>query len=993
MTDAPEERAGGLGAVSPLLGTRPAQAAVDALARNVERLNSGLTKAVNALQRTTGATGSSGWNGGSNFGHGRANGGGSTPAPYRPGQHWDQQFLGGGGGKGGTPTNQSGSRGNGGWGGRAAMAGTSMMVGAGISNMSNYVTANTTAQMLSRNSTVPWDTIRGTFTRNNVTATSMADASQAGATLGTLGYAAGSSRWNAAASYNRSFGRIDPSMGAGQVAAAQANMAAPGVFNYMQGRGINTIGPGGKVMDPGQMAHSIMAGKRVKDINHFMGATGGFQNVTASLRMAGASDDMIQALSSETRAQLTTQKNGLSYDGYRKAVAGGDTKTLERYGVNTTDATRLKTTAAKQRNVEDNMASGFSKGLDHATDALSAFATALDGLTHGPLGDSVGYGQGLGGTLASGGSSVLGAYMGARGVKAVGKAVLKGRGGAALGRGGGALLGRAGPLAARGAGAGATALGAIGGGSVAAGGAIVGAVGMLGYSAVHATTDHDERAARDAAFKEHGEKQHWYNNSWQTQFSNSMTFGLTDKIDAKLHPGSSDAGWNRSMGTDGMSGGASVAGGGGGGGSSKGKSGGAAPSAGGATAAKVIGIAMKYVGVPYVWGGTTPRGFDCSGLLQYSFKQAGVSLPRVSQDQMRVGTAVRMADVRPGDLVFPADGHHVAMVIGPGKIIEAPRTGLNVRVASLRSTFTVARRVLASVGSVGAITGDSATSVSGDNRSQKAMPAVGGNAGMAGAGTSEADIVASALGGSAGGASVGQAQSNDAKGSDGSTGNNGAGAAGGPPPSGNVGSWINKALGILHLDASKYGKALGTIIQHESSGNPRAINKTDSNWKAGHPSKGIMQTIDSTFNAHKMPGHGDIWNPVDNILAATRYALSRYGSMDNVPGIKSLNNGGAYKGYDVGSTNIDVDQIAKVHKGEMVLDAGNAEKVRAALAGNTPTKGLLGGSGGKVVLQFNDGAIRLHASGPMNDSAATDFAKQFVGILANTHELATIANG
>ena len=71
----------------------------------------------------------------------------------------------------------------------------------------------------------------------------------------------------------------------------------------------------------------------------------------------------------------------------------------------------------------------------------------------------------------------------------------------------------------------------------------------------------------------------------------------------------------------------------------------------------------------------------------------------------------------------------------------------------------------------------------------------------------------------------------------------------------------------------------------------------NSNAKRGTPSKGLMQTIDSTFNAYKLPGHEDIWNPVDNAIAAIRYAVSRYGSLDNVPGIKSLANGGGYIGY------------------------------------------------------------------------------------------------
>jgi WXG100 family type VII secretion target len=71
----------------------------------------------------------------------------------------------------------------------------------------------------------------------------------------------------------------------------------------------------------------------------------------------------------------------------------------------------------------------------------------------------------------------------------------------------------------------------------------------------------------------------------------------------------------------------------------------------------------------------------------------------------------------------------------------------------------------------------------------------------------------------------------------------------------------------------------------------------NSNAAAGHPSKGLMQTIDSTFNSYKLPGHDDIWNPVDNIIAGIRYSIARYGSVANVPGIQSMQHGGAYRGY------------------------------------------------------------------------------------------------
>jgi hypothetical protein len=135
--------------------------------------------------------------------------------------------------------------------------------------------------------------------------------------------------------------------------------------------------------------------------------------------------------------------------------------------------------------------------------------------------------------------------------------------------------------------------------------------------------------------------------------------------------------------------------------------------------------------------------------------------------------------------------------------------------------------------------------------------------------------------------------------------NGGYGSSGAPPmqrPSGQVADWINQAIQILRQQGVNISPSdasyIATIIQYESGGNPNAINLWDSNASAGHPSKGLMQTIDPTFNGYAVAGHRDIWNPVDNILAGTNYALHRYGSLANVPGIRNmLHHTGGYVGY------------------------------------------------------------------------------------------------
>lgn len=115
---------------------------------------------------------------------------------------------------------------------------------------------------------------------------------------------------------------------------------------------------------------------------------------------------------------------------------------------------------------------------------------------------------------------------------------------------------------------------------------------------------------------------------------------------------------------------------------------------------------------------------------------------------------------------------------------------------------------------------------------------------------------------------------------------------------------------------NKVIKQIGT----ESSGKPDAINNWDSNAKAGHPSKGLLQTIDSTFSTYKFAGHDDIWNGYDNMLAAINYAKNRYGNTL----INAQGNGlGSGHGYAVGTPWIPEDQVAVVHKGEMIVPAKN----------------------------------------------------------------------
>ena len=106
----------------------------------------------------------------------------------------------------------------------------------------------------------------------------------------------------------------------------------------------------------------------------------------------------------------------------------------------------------------------------------------------------------------------------------------------------------------------------------------------------------------------------------------------------------------------------------------------------------IVSAAYSQIGVPYVWGGTSPgSGLDCSGLVQYCYACAGISIPRVSQDQRACGRRISCGEAKPGDIL--GNSHHVAIALGDGSYIEAPHTGANVRVASF-GQFVDATRII-----------------------------------------------------------------------------------------------------------------------------------------------------------------------------------------------------------------------------------------------------------------------------------------------------------
>ena len=234
----------------------------------------------------------------------------------------------------------------------------------------------------------------------------------------------------------------------------------------------------------------------------------------------------------------------------------------------------------------------------------------------------------------------------------------------------------------------------------------------------------------------------------------------------------------------------------------------------GITGADVVADAKKYLGIDYVWGGESTSGMDCSGLVQQTYKDLGVSLPRVAADQQKVGTKVdSLADAQPGDLLFfgqPA--HHVAIYAGNNQMIEAPYTGQKVRLVDIHRSITSISRVIGSdVDHTGtASASPAASTVSAGNT---------GLSGVTGSGLAATGLTTS--GSAAGGLSASQITA---------AGLNAKVAAYAPQ--------FATAEAKYQLPAG----LLAAVAQQESGGNPHAVSKAGA--------LGLMQLMPATAKSH-----------------------------------------------------------------------------------------------------------------------------------------------
>ncbi|MCX4096441.1 C40 family peptidase [Nocardia sp. alder85J] len=110
---------------------------------------------------------------------------------------------------------------------------------------------------------------------------------------------------------------------------------------------------------------------------------------------------------------------------------------------------------------------------------------------------------------------------------------------------------------------------------------------------------------------------------------------------------------------------------------------------------QALDVARSKIGAEYVWGASGPSNFDCSGLVQWAYKQVGVDLPRTSFEQSHVGIPIAYENLAPGDLIIQNGGGHVSMYAGDGKILQAPQSGETVSYASLNPNDIVTIRRMA----------------------------------------------------------------------------------------------------------------------------------------------------------------------------------------------------------------------------------------------------------------------------------------------------------
>ncbi|ALG27056.1 peptidase M23 [Lactiplantibacillus plantarum] len=319
----------------------------------------------------------------------------------------------------------------------------------------------------------------------------------------------------------------------------------------------------------------------------------------------------------------------------------------------------------------------------------------------------------------------------------------------------------------------------------------------------------------------------------------------------------------------------------------------------GASSSSLVNAMEKYGATnKYVYGAEGPSAFDCSGLVEYTLKKLGISFPRTSGEQYRASKHV--SNPKPGDLVFfgPGGSDHVGVYTGNGEFYSAENEHSGMGISKVHGggygTF-------AGYGRVPGLS-DSTSS----DKSSKSSGLLGTIKKQVGSGfwkfiSKLADMF-------------------------------GDGGSSNPGGSG-VQRWkpdVIKALKKNGFEASaSQVSAWMKVIARESNGDPSVVNNWDANAKMGIPSKGLVQTIQPTFDAYKFPGHNNPLNGYDDLLAGIHYMKAKYGSgpsaFARVSGPEGYENGGII------NTN-QLIEVAEHNKPEMVLPLTNKSRANQLIA-------------------------------------------------------------
>ncbi|QAB26848.1 peptidase M23 [Lactiplantibacillus plantarum] len=319
----------------------------------------------------------------------------------------------------------------------------------------------------------------------------------------------------------------------------------------------------------------------------------------------------------------------------------------------------------------------------------------------------------------------------------------------------------------------------------------------------------------------------------------------------------------------------------------------------GSSSSSLVNAMEKYGATnKYVYGAEGPSAFDCSGLVEYALKKLGISFPRTSGEQYKASKYV--SNPKPGDLVFfgPGGSDHVGVYTGNGEFYSAENEHSGMGISKVHGGG------YGSFAGYGRVPGLSDSTSS--DKSSKSSGLLGTIKKQVGSGFWK---FISKLA--------------DEFGDGGSSNPGGSGVQRWKPD-------VIKALKKNGFEASaSQVSAWMKVIARESNGDPSVVNNWDSNAKMGIPSKGLVQTIQPTFDAYKFPGHNNPLNGYDDLLAGIHYMKAIYGSCPSafarVSGPMGYENGGII------NTN-QLIEVAEHNKPEMVLPLTNKSRANQLIA-------------------------------------------------------------